>query len=386
MSGKPPVPLLEGRRFDRILGRYSAGKPGPTLLICGGLHGNEPAGVLAAQRVLERMAEERPPIRGEVIAVAGNLAALQKRRRYVDLDLNRCWTAERLRDVRARGGSGQSVEDREQEELLRILDDAVNHSPGPLVLLDLHTTSGDSPPFALMSDSLRNRRLAFYLPVPVILGLEESIRGTLIDYAGDRGHRAMVVEAGQHDAPGSVDLHEAVIWLTLVATELLDLRDLPARVEWRRRLRAACDGLPRVVEVRYRHRLRDGDEFVMKPGLCGFLPVQKGEVLARDRSGEVVAPERGRLLMPLYQKQGADGFFLVRSVNRFWLWVSAALRRLHVDALLPLMPGVSRDPERKNALRVNPRVARWFPVEIFHLLGYRRRRPGAGCLIFTRRT
>jgi len=39
--------------FRRDLGTWDQGLPGPTLLVLAGIHGNEPAGVLAVQRVLE---------------------------------------------------------------------------------------------------------------------------------------------------------------------------------------------------------------------------------------------------------------------------------------------------------------------------------------------
>ena len=59
-----------------------------------------------------------------------------------------------------------------------------------------------------MSDTLRNRRLARALPVPVILGLEENVDGTLLEYATERGHTVIVVESGRHDDPAAVELHE----------------------------------------------------------------------------------------------------------------------------------------------------------------------------------
>jgi succinylglutamate desuccinylase len=377
-------PRTVQENLPRVLGRYSSGDPGPTLIVTAGLHGNEPAGVCAAQRVMERLEEEKPPLRGELIAVAGNIAALAKGARYIDHDLNRCWSPANVQDLRARDPAEDTSEDKEQRALLEIIDRNGNNGTR-LVVLDLHTTSGETPPFALMSDTLRNRRLAFSLPLPVVLGLEEEVRGTLLDYLAEEGHRGLVVEAGQHDDPDSTELHEGALWLILAAGGVLRQEDIPDRRRWVKAMREAVAGLPRVLEVRYRHRLRRDDNFAMRPGWRGFQVVEEGAELARDRSGTVTSPQRGRLLMPLYQKQGTDGFFIVRSVNRAWLWVSAALRKMKLHVLLPLMPGVSRHPDWPGAIRVNPKVARYFPVEIFHLFGFRRRRPASGYLIFTRR-
>ena len=38
-----------------------------------------------------------------------------------------------------------------------------------------------------------------------------------------------------------------------------------------------------------------------------------------------------------------------------------------------------------DTLTVNSKIARWFVVEIFHLLGFRRQRPENGIQVFTRR-
>ena len=65
--------------------------------------------------------------------------------------------------------------------------------------------------------------------------------------------------------------------------------------------------------------------------------------------------------------------------------VSRLLRNLHLHVLLPLLPGVRRDPDRPDSLRVDPRIARLLPVEVFHLFGYRKRRPEGAVLRFTRR-
>ena len=52
--------------LPRELGTWDNGRPGPTLLVLGGVHGNEPAGVVALQRVLGRLRETDLPISGEI--------------------------------------------------------------------------------------------------------------------------------------------------------------------------------------------------------------------------------------------------------------------------------------------------------------------------------
>jgi succinylglutamate desuccinylase len=373
-------------RFPRVLGRHRGELPGPTVIVCAGLHGNEPAGVLAAQRVSAALENLSLPLRGEWMAIAGNLAALNADRRFLTEDLNRCWTEPEVRAMLARDPAEDSPEQAEQRELVEIFGEAAQRARGQLVVLDLHTTSAESPPFRILSDTLADRSLAYRLPGTVILGLEEAIDGTLLDYMSQLGHRGVVVESGQHRDEKAIAYHESFIWMAFAATRMLDERDVPGYHEHARVLKEACRSAPRVVEVRHRHPVEYDDGFTMRPGFRTFQEVREGDVLAHDCDGPVRTPKSGMLLMPLYQDQGSDGFFVVRSVKRFWLRVSRLLRRLRLHVLLPLLPGVTKDPDHPDALRVDPHVARLYTVEIFHLFGYRKRRPEGDTLRFTRRT
>jgi len=372
-------------KLGRVLGRIAGERPGPTLIAIGGLHGNEPAGTIAAPRVIGRLEEGRFPLRGEFLAVVGNLGALARGRRYREFDLNRCWLPDNLARLQRQDPALDRGEERELRELARTVEEARSRGGGPVTVIDLHTTSSHGPPFIVMSDTLRNRRLGLELLGTVFLGLEESVDGTLLEYMTEQGHTAALVEGGQHEDPRSVEVHESVLWMALAATGMLRPGEIPDLGRHRRFLRAAQRGTPRVVELRYRHDVRPGDGFRMKEGYLGFQEVKKGEVLARDRNGDVASPERGRIVMPLYQEQGEDGFFLVRPVNRFWMWVSRVVRRLRLGRVLPLLPGVSRIPGRPNALAVDARKARFYAVEIFHLFGYRKRSREGERLVFTRR-
>jgi hypothetical protein len=93
----------------------------------------------------------------------------------------------------------------------------------------------------------------------------------------------------------------------------------------------------------------------------------------------------GKLVAHFYQAQGNDGFFIVREVRPFWLAVAAWMRGLKLDAIVPYLPGVDPHPERADTLVINPRIARWFVIEIFHLLGFRKQRPEGGRLVLKRR-
>jgi succinylglutamate desuccinylase len=139
------------------------------------------------------------------------------------------------------------------------------------------------------------------------------------------------------------------------------------------------------VEVRYRHVVRSTDGFSMRPGFESFARVHAGQALADDATGPVKCPESGRILLPLYQGVGDDGFFLSRDVRPFWLRLSAWLRQLRADRLLAWLPGIRRHAELPDTLVADPGVARWLVLEIFHLFGFRKLRSEPGKLVFSRR-
>ncbi len=123
----------------------------------------------------------------------------------------------------------------------------------------------------------------------------------------------------------------------------------------------------------------------MEPGFANFMPVKKGVLLANGSRGAVYAPRAALLLMPRYQGQGLDGFFLARRVAPFWLRVSRWLRRMRVERALGLLPGVRLGDAGGDRVQVDTRVARFLALQLFHLLGYRRRRRLGRHLVFERR-
>lgn len=375
--------LLEAVSERREIGRAGSAGRGPSLVVVAGIHGNEPAGLIAARRVLERLRRDEPDVRGEVVFLAGNLAALRSKVRFVDVDLNRQWTAEKVAMLRD-ATEALTAEGCEQRELLAALSAIADRASGSIYFLDLHTSSAAGPPFITVGDTLRNRRFALSLPLPLILGLEEQVDGALLEYLNNFGFITLGVEAGQHDAATSADHHEAVIWLSLVQAGILDAAVVDL-VCCRESLRRASGEPPRVVEVRLRHAVHEGAGFRMEPGFSNFTPVRRGQPLAQDRDGPIRAPANGLLLLPLYQELGQDGFFMAGEVRPFWLSISAFLRRLHLARTFPLLPGVRRHPDDADVLIIDTRVARWYPLEIFHLFGFRKLREVGAELVVSRR-
>ena len=384
------APPMQGMRDElrgaldlpRVLGDVTGARPGPTIVLTGALHGNEPAGALAIRRVLTELAERPERMAGRVVGLCGNRAAVGAGKRFSVRDLNRRWYPADLARLAEAPVESLRDEDLEQRELADAIGEL--EKSGPLAILDLHTTSGASPPFVCFGDTLENRRVARALPMTAILGLEEIIDGAMLGYYADRGHVAISVEAGQHRDRRTIARHEATVWVALTALGALREDEVPELDAHRTLLAEASKGQPAVVEIRHRHVVLPGDDFRMLPGFTSFQEIREGEVVAHDRSGPVRAPLAGMMLMPRYQGQGEDGYFLVRETRPFWLWVSEKLRLANAERVVARMPGVAPE-DALNRLTVDPKVARAFVVDLMHLCGYRRGRDQAGKLSFTRR-
>lgn len=378
-----PAVIPEPELPPRTLGVFGDDSAGATVVVISGIHGNEPSGYRALGNVLEHLRTSGEVLRGRLVGLVGNRRALAHGVRYLDRDLNRLWSPEAR--VVADGPGEDCCEELEAKELWSVLREVVSSSAGEVFALDLHSTSGPGPAFVVFDDTLENRRFAQALEVPLILGIEEELEGTMLDFLSSLGVRTVSFEAGQHLDPLSVERAECAIWLALSASGLVD-RSHPRVVASRARLNTTRKGLPRVVEVRHRHEIRPESGFRMEPGLAGFEPVASGQIVASEAGQPVSVPLSGLLLMPLYQAQGEDGYFVVRPVRESWLRVSAWLRTFRLEQHVHRLPGVRQLGPGGHEVEVDRRVVRWLPIELFHLLGFRRVGEGPDHFRLRRRT
>ncbi len=378
--------LQRQAEISRVLGVIGEGN-GPTVVVTAGIHGNEPAGVFAVLDLLEQLRRSGKPFRGRFIGLAGNLAALGKCVRYIGHDLNRLWRRDIVEPLLA--GQTPVGEDYaelgELKELYTEIKRIMASESGPIFFIDLHTTSSSSPPFIPFDDTLTNREFVEHFPVPGILGIEEFLPGTLLSYLTRYQHVAIGYEGGQHEDVLSIAFHRAMLLLSLQHAGCISVEDFPELAAEEQLLRRGAEGLNGFFEVRFRYAIQPDEDFRMLPGFKSFQPVSKRQLLAENKAGAIPAPESGRVFMPLYQAQGADGFFLIRRVARIWLELSKWLRRWRFERVLALLPGVQLAPGEAGMLMVDTRVARFLATEIFHLLGYRRQVRSGTKIHFSRR-
>jgi Succinylglutamate desuccinylase / Aspartoacylase family len=377
----------KGLVLKRRIGEYSSGLPGPVVIIASCLHGNEPSGNIAISHVLKKLQENDIQIMGSFYGLTGNMDALELDQRYIDKDLNRIWKDDYV-EAFYKYGSLTTPPFREFKELKGLYDEIHGITSGikdEVFLVDLHTTSASSCPFFIMGDTIRNRKFASLLPIPVVLGVEEQIEGTMSTFLNELGFVAVNFEAGQHHDNQSVDRHEAAIWLSLVSSGCLTQDDVPDFADKVAMLQNRICDIPYVFESRFRYDIAKDEEFKMQPGFMNFAEVYKNQLLAHSNGFPVRAESDGLIFMPLYQSQGEDGFFIINRIPVFWIKVSAVIRRLKLDKLFILLPGVHRDRSAKQVYIVNKKVARFLTHQFFHLHGYRKIRETERKVIFVKR-
>ncbi|HMB67796.1 MAG TPA: succinylglutamate desuccinylase/aspartoacylase family protein, partial [bacterium] len=300
-------------RADREIGHAGGYASGPTVICVAALHGNEPAGVRALDRVFRKILDHQLSVRGEFAGLVGNVAALERRERFVAEDMNRIWSTDHVDGLPGTTPDDLTSEKREQTELLRELERLITHAVGAVFVLDLHTASSSTAPFVILGDTLRNREFARRFPLPIVLGLEEHIRGTLMEHLSELGHIGVAVEGGRHEDAASVDRLESVTWLALVQAGCLEAHSVPDLDLHRERLRRAGEGIPSVLEIV--HREPAGPDFEMIDRFENFQTVRRGVPVAREGVRVIDSPRTARVFLPRYQPVGGDGFFLARPVN-----------------------------------------------------------------------
>ncbi|ARN78555.1 succinylglutamate desuccinylase [Nonlabens spongiae] len=292
--------------MERIINKYTSGDAGPLVFITAAVHGNEPSGVQALEEVFTQLQTAKPKIKGTLVGLRGNLNALANDRRFIDEDLNRTWTKEKIEKT-----FHETREETEMMEIIEILDKELeNHNGKEAYFLDCHTTSSQSVPYISVQVKGDNDPWAHKFPTYIVRGFSDMVNGSIDHYFTDRGLTGFTFEAGQHDHPDSKRHHESMIWLILKNACDLDLTEIATYPDCIESLENDPPN-QKTFEIIHRHEIQSDDDFKMIPGFENFQKISKGELLAHNNGEDVKSIWDARIFMPLYQGQGNDGFFVI---------------------------------------------------------------------------
>ncbi len=282
----------------------------PALIVVGGMHGNETSGINAIENIIDEIKNIKEYINGSIYFLKGNISAIENGERFIDKDLNRLWTSEYINS-----NSDKIADIKELNSLHELIfNDICNGNFKNCIFLDLHTFSANSGIFCIPASNQKSLDLAASFRIPFIEKLADSLPGTALSYFGNKGMTSIVVEGGTHGSKQAVENLEAAIWHILGYIGFVAKKNKSV-IEAEKKLESLGKNYPYHLELSYRHQLENSSVFKMKEGYHNFKKIKKEEVLAVEHNKTIKSPNSGYMLMPLYQKKGSDGFFIVEEIK-----------------------------------------------------------------------
>lgn len=311
---------------SRIIGERIGAKPGPLMIVFAQIHGNEPAGYKAVEELfkaidLEHLKNPNFEFCGRIVALQGNVKAAQANVRYLKKDLNRSWLPKEIDRIRKTEAlEDLDPEDQEIKENLELIDAYIDLCQPPrVVVLDLHTTTAHGGIFTIPSQNAEARRIGLSMHAPVLHGFLDGLKGTTLHYFSQENFKvdmnAVCFEAGQHQSEDSYKHAVSAIIQCFKSIDGFHAKDI--EIKHGQLLEERSKGLPLEAKLVYVHRVHPSDNFRMIDTkiYSNFDPISKDEILAYDKNGAIKSPCDGLILMPLYQNQGDDGFFIIQEIT-----------------------------------------------------------------------
>jgi len=247
----------------------------------------------------------------------GNLKAFKAGQRFLQKDLNRQFSKERLLELKNTSVEDWDTEDREMMDIIKTINEEIKeYQPEKLVVLDLHTTSSFGGIFSICQENDEIINIATALHAPVITGFLKGIKGTTLHYFTKENMgidtSAITFESGQHEEDLSVN--RAIAGIICCMREIKSVKNKDVENLHEEILITYSESLPKLATLVEHHAISDEDNFKMDPGYINFQRVEKDQVVASDIRGLVKTKNAGRILMPLYQKKGEDGYFIIQDI------------------------------------------------------------------------
>jgi len=147
------------------------------------------------------------------------------------------------------------------------------------------------------------------IKIPIITKLFSKVKGSFSQYYNSKNISTIVFEGGAIGDPASIYNHEMGIFRILEKIKIIKKEDVPDFIG--KKITTNNDN--NTYKVKYIHQISENDNFLMKPNVTNFQVIKKGEILGYDNNGDVLSPFDGKILMPLYQEQGNEGFYIIQN-------------------------------------------------------------------------
>ena len=241
-------------------------KPGKTVAIFGGIHGNEKVGV----KMLDILRKKLKVKAGTVYLVYGNPQAIKQNKRFIEKNLNRCFRKD---------NQGKTIEDERARELMDVLDKCD-------ALLDLHSfTNPDGQSFSICEDNMFE--IANRVDAPVVsFGWTDIIKGAAGSYMYSNNKMSLSLEAGSH-----LKIKESLKRARLAVDVFLKYFGCVAKT-------IVIDKKPkRYVRARETVIRKDKSiKFIKK--YKNFDSLREGEIFAVEKDKKFIAKEKECIILP----------------------------------------------------------------------------------------
>lgn len=246
--------------------KYSAPKPGPTLAIFAGVHGNERAGILALEELISSLQIKA----GVLYAVFANPPAIKENARFITKNINRCFQSD---------NQGTEYEDKRARELMIILDKCD-------ALLDLHAFDNtDGEPFIICEDESL-QVASIFDPDIISTGWNKAEPGSADGYMFENGKIGICLENGQ--IKQSEKYKELAVKSSLQFLKYFGMIDSDVEFSKNKKLH---------LKVKYAV-IKTSEKFKMEKGFKNFQKLQEGQLLAIDDNSEYLAKDDEYIIFP----------------------------------------------------------------------------------------
>jgi succinylglutamate desuccinylase len=257
----------------------SAEWPRPHVGVCGSMHGDEPCGALAIQRIAgDFESRALAPAKGTVFLIHANPEATRLGLRFTPggVDLNRLWDFEFTDTLRPEAWGYEHHRVLELKEVLGDLD----------IFLDLHSAKTNTPAFGVSNGEGEIDEVAKHIGISYLVqswyGLADKV---IIGFLKLAGTPALSVECGAHGDPEIANTAYAIGMSFLRATGAID-----------------DDQATNGKDVQTVHVVetitRPSEAFRFDTAWTGFQELEPGTLVGRDRLTEIRVSRRCYTVLP----------------------------------------------------------------------------------------
>ena len=268
---------------------------GPTSVIMAGVHGNETCGIQAIECLLPSLQDLQDQIlKGRVIFLLGNPLAVQEKKRFIDVNLNRMFLSKLF--------SSDKIQDSYEYHRAKFLMSVLSNADA---LLDIHSTRNKSEPF-ILSDHPHIFDMINQFPIQfkkVVSGIDDLHPGSSDGFMNSIGKIGICIECGQHEDKDAIRNAKIAIYQFLYNMGNLNLPT--NEVEKVERTSVHLKGI-------YKTKT---NSFILSQVFNDFDPIKTDQIIATDGDNEVYVDEDGIILFAVNrEKEGEEGFMFGKIV------------------------------------------------------------------------